>query len=190
MKKKVLALMMVAALGVAGFAGCGNKDASGDAGTPDSNVEQDAGAGDAADAGADDAADAGAADAGADDAADAGAEEQGATLDDWFNAQIDEIHAIEDQINATSDQMGCSVAITVDGNALVFLYTLNEEIPTDDDTLATLASSYDTMFDAQKSVFESLCSEIKSETGVDNAVIRITAANPDGTELYSRDFSE
>lgn len=187
MKKKVLALMMVAALGVAGFAGCGNKDASSDAGASDSNVEQQAP--DAGDAGA---ADAGAADAGAADAADAGAatEEQGATLDDWFNSQIDEIHAIEDQINASADEMGCSVALSVDGNALVFLYTLNEEIPTDDDTLAALAESYDTMFDAQKATFESLCTEIKNETGVEDAVIRISAANPDGTELYSRDFSE
>ncbi len=202
MKKKVLAMMMVAALGVAGFAGCGDKA---ETNAPESNVEQDAGAADAgaedagaADAGAEDAsaADAGAADAGAADAgtedtgaADAGTEDAGATVEDWYNSQIDEIHAIEDEINASADQMGCTASILVDGNALVFLYTLTEEFPTDEESLATLAESYDTMFETQKSVFESLCSQIKSETGVEDAVIRIAAANPDGTELYSRDFS-
>ena len=182
MKKKVLAMMMVAALGVAGFAGCGDKA---ETNAPESNVEQDAGA---ADAGTEDtgAADAGAEDAGA---ADAGAEDAGATVEDWYNSQIDEIHAIEDEINASADQMGCTASILVDGNALVFLYTLTEEFPTDEESLATLAESYDTMFETQKSVFESLCSQIKSETGVEDAVIRIAAANPDGTELYSRDFS-
>ncbi len=195
MKKKVLAMMMVAALGVAGFAGCGDKA---ETNAPESNVEQDAGAADAgaedagaADAGAADAgaADAGAADAGTEDtgAADAGAEDAGATVEDWYNSQIEEIHAIEDEFNASAD--GFTVSVTVDGNALVFLYTLTEEFPTDEESLAALAETYDTMFEAQKSVFESLCSQIKSETGVEDAVIRIAAANPDGTELYSRDFS-
>lgn len=190
MKKKVLAMMMVAALGVAGFTGCGDK-ASGEANAPESNVEQDAGA---ADAGAEDAgaADAGAEDAGAADAGDAdagAAEQEGETIEDWYNSQIDAIHEIEDQINATSDTMGCTVSVTVDGNALVFLYTMNEEFPTDEESLAALAESYDTMFDQQKAVFESLCTEMKSETGAEDAVIRIAVANPDGTELYSRDFS-
>ena len=199
MKKKVLAMMMVAALGVAGFAGCGDK-ASGEANAPESNVEQDAGAADAgaADAGAADAGaeDAGAADAGAEDAGaadagaedtDAGAADAGATVEEWYNSQIDAIHEIEDQFNAAAD--GFTVSVTVDGNALVFLYKLTEEFPTDEESLAALAETYDSMFETQKSVFESLCSQIKSETGVEDAVIRIAVANPDDTELYSRDFS-
>ncbi len=115
------------------------------------------------------------------------------SLADWYTKNQSEFTAIEDEVNAQSATMGCSLKLSVDGNALIFAYTLNDEYAVDASDAALLdqlAATYDSMFDAQVSVFSELRSEVLKETSTEDVVIRLIALNPDGTELYSRDFTE
>ena len=63
-----------------------------------------------------------------------------------------------------------------------------------DDWYATQADAltqlYDAIFDSYASTFSSLRAQIADETGINDIAIRLTALNPDGTVLYSRDFTE
>lgn len=111
------------------------------------------------------------------------------TLEDWYNKNADQFQEITDAVN--SQDMGCTMEIVVeDTNALVFRYTLDEAFPTDADSIATLADVYDSMFDSYASTFSELRGEVLDETSTENVIIRLVALNPDGTELYSRDFTE
>lgn len=116
------------------------------------------------------------------------------SLEDWYNKNQSEFQDIEDQVNAQSATMGCTLELAVeDGNALVFRYTLLDDYAVDTSdpaVLDQLASLYDSMFDQQTATFSELRGEVLKETSTEDVVIRLVALNPDGTELYSRDFTE
>ncbi len=116
------------------------------------------------------------------------------SLQDWYNKNQSEFQEIEDSVNAQSASMGCTLKLYVeDGNALVFAYTLLDDYAVDtsvDGALDSLASIYDSMFDQQTATFSELRTEVLKETSTEDVIIRLIALNPDGTELYSRDFTE
>ena len=199
MKKRIMLLMMVAALTVAGFAGCGKK-ADEPTNSPVTDEKQDVKTDDAGSAGADEGDTAGSEEADTPDTettpdtagADTGSDDTASdkpSMADWYTQNEAEFHAIEDSVNA--EDMGCKLALSViDGNVLVFCYTLDEAFPTDEDSVAQLSETYDGMFDSYDATFTELCDQIMSETSEQTVTIRLIAANPDGTELYSRDFTK
>lgn len=199
MKKRIMLLMMVAALTVAGFAGCGKK-ADEPTNLPVTDEKQDVKTDDTGSAGADEGDTAGSEEADTPDTettpdtagADTGSDDTASdkpSMADWYTQNEAEFHAIEDSVNA--EDMGCKLALSViDGNVLVFCYTLDEAFPTDEDSVAQLSETYDGMFDSYDATFTELCDQIMSETSEQTVTIRLIAANPDGTELYSRDFTK
>ena len=60
----------------------------------------------------------------------------------------------------------------------------------DDADADALTQLYDAIFDSYASTFSLLRAQIADETGINGIAIRLTALNPDGTVLYSRDFTE
>lgn len=112
------------------------------------------------------------------------------TLEDWYNDNSAQFKEITDAVN--SQDMGCTMEIVVeDSNALVFRYTLDEAFDTSDPAnVDALGEIYDSMFDSYASTFSELRTEVMKETSTEDVIIRLVALNPDGTELYSRDFTE
>ena len=197
MKRRIMMLMMVAALAVAGFAGCGKK-ADEPTNTPavdqkqdnadDAKADSDADADNADDADDTAPADTTAADTETEAEAEAPANDK-PSMADWYAANDAEFRAIEESVNA--EDMGCTLELSVvDGNVLVFCYTLDEAFPTDEESVATLGETYDSMFASYDSTFSELCGQVTAETSEETVTIRLVAANPDGTELYSRDYTE
>lgn len=113
-----------------------------------------------------------------------------ASLDDWYATQADQFQEMTDAVN--SQDLGYTLDIvTADSDALVFQYTLSKAYDMSDDADAdALTQLYDAIFDSYASTFFSLRAQIADETGINGIAIRLTALNPDGTVLYSRDFTE
>ena len=102
--------------------------------------------------------------------------------------QADQFQEMTDAVN--SQDLGYTLDIvTADSDALVFQYTLSKAYDMSDDADA-LTQLYDAIFDSYASTFSSLRAQIADETGINGIAIRLTALNPDGTVLYSRDFTE
>lgn len=114
------------------------------------------------------------------------------TLEEWYAKNEAEFTEITDSVNESADAMGCTMEIVVeDSNVLVFRYTLIDEFPADDaDMMDALVSVYDSMFDTYEATFSEVRSEVMDETSTEDVIIRLVALNPDGTELYTRDFTE
>lgn len=114
------------------------------------------------------------------------------SLEDWYADNAEEFQQITDSVNAQADSMGCTMEIVVeDSNVLAFRYTLTEAFDTSDPAnVEALATVYDAMFDSYASTFSEIRTQVMDETSTENVVIRLVALNPDGTELYTRDFTE
>lgn len=114
------------------------------------------------------------------------------SLEDWYADNTEEFQQITDSVNAQADSMGCTMEIVVeDSNVLAFRYTLTEAFDTSDPAnVEALATVYDAMFDSYASTFSEIRTQVMDETSTENVVIRLSALNPDGTELYTRDFTE
>lgn len=114
------------------------------------------------------------------------------SLADWYADNESEFTAITDSVNSQSEAMGCTMEIVVeDSNALVFRYTLIDAFDTSDPAnVEALGQIYDSMFDSYASTFSEVRTQVMEETSTENVIIRLVALNPDGTELYSRDFTE
>lgn len=112
------------------------------------------------------------------------------SLEDWRSQNDADFQEITDAVN--SQDMGCTLEIiVVDGNVLVFDYTLTEAFDTSDPAnVEALGQVYDAMFDSYASTFSELRTQVLNETSTEDVVLRLVASNPDGTELYSRDFTE
>lgn len=114
------------------------------------------------------------------------------SLEDWYADNSAEFQQITDSVNSQSEAMGCTMEIVVeDSNVLAFRYTLTTAFDTSDSAnVDALAAVYDSMFDSYASTFSEVRTQIMEETSTENVIIRLVALNPDGTELYSRDFTE
>lgn len=112
------------------------------------------------------------------------------SLEDWHADNTAEFQEITDAVN--SADMGCTLEIkVVDGNVLVFDYTLTEAFDTSDPAnVEALGQIYDSMFDSYEATFSEIRTQVLDETSTEDVVIRLVASNPDGEELYSRDFTE
>lgn len=112
------------------------------------------------------------------------------SLEDWYANQEADFQELENTVN--SQDMGCTLDIkVVDGNVLVFDYTLTTAFDTSDPAnVEALGQVYDSMFDSYSATFSEVRSQVLDETSTEDVVIRLVASNPDGTELYSRDFAE
>lgn len=113
-------------------------------------------------------------------------------LEDWYAKNTDQFQEVTDTVNAQAETMGCTMEFVVeDGNALVMRYTLTEALDVSDPTVAdALTQAYDSMFDSYNSMFSELRTQLMEETSTEDVIIRLDVLNADGTELYTRDFTE
>ncbi len=113
------------------------------------------------------------------------------TLDEWYSQNQSEFQTMLDQANASVESTGISMDIVVeDSNVLVYKYTMTEAFPTDEDSLNALKTTADSQFDSYETQFSELTDQLQSETSTEGIVIRMVFLNPDGTELYSRDYTK
>ena len=113
------------------------------------------------------------------------------TLDKWYEENKTTFDEQMNAANAHAEDDGETFEIKVqDSRILTYSYTLLEEFPTDDDyNLGRLSALYDSRYDTFDSTFSDLYSRIQDETRTKDIIIRLAVYNPDGTELYSRDYT-
>lgn len=114
------------------------------------------------------------------------------TLDKWYEENKTTFDEQMDAENAHSEDDGATLEIKVENSRiLAYNYTLTEEFPTDDEyNMGRLAAVYDSMYDSFGITFSNLYSQIQDETRTEDIIIRLAVYNPDGTELYSKDYTE
>lgn len=113
------------------------------------------------------------------------------TLDKWYEENKTMFDEQMDAANAHSEDNGSTFEIKVeDSHILAYNYTLTEEFPTDDEyNLGRLSAVYDSMYNSFGITFSNLYSRIQNETRTEDIIIRLAVYNPDGTQLYSRDYT-
>ena len=113
------------------------------------------------------------------------------TLDKWYEENKVTFDEQMDAANTRAEGSGETLEIRVeDSHILAYNYTLTEEFPTDDEyNLGRLSELYDSRYDTFDSTFSNLYSRLQDETRTKDIIIRLAVYNPDGTELYSRDYT-
>lgn len=79
---------------------------------------------------------------------------------------------------------GMTAEFEADGDVFSMIFTLDETIEVVDGTEAAMNS----LFEAQKEVFEDIRDSLIEETGNDNISVRVVYVNGDGTEIFSTEF--
>lgn len=110
------------------------------------------------------------------------------TLESWYADNAEEFKEVEDTLNASTTD--CTIKLTVEGNTLIYRYEYTEAIDVSDAAVKEqIVSAFDTYFDAYESTFTSLGEQISEESKVKDVTVRIDVFNPDGTEIYTKEFA-
>lgn len=112
------------------------------------------------------------------------------SLEKWYANNATEFEALESSVN--SEDVGCTLEIkVVDDNVLVFNYAFTSTFDTSDSAnVDALSQVYDATFERYAPTFSEIRTQALDESSTEDIVIRLVVSNPDGTELYSRDFAE
>lgn len=112
------------------------------------------------------------------------------SLEKWYANNATEFEALESSVN--SEDVGCTLEIKiVDDNVLVFNYAFTSTFDTSDSAnVDALSQVYDATFERYAPTFSEIRTQALDESSTEDIVIRLVVSNPDGTELYSRDFTE
>lgn len=108
------------------------------------------------------------------------------TLEDFVNSD-----EMQEQINAVIDSMkdsGIDVDVTAEGNKLIYLYTYPESALEGVD-MEALTTTLDEALESSASTFEGIASSLKSAVNIDDPVVVVTYAQPDGTPITSKEFA-
>ena len=194
MKKKTLTLALCAAMTMLALTACGGKkdDASSSASAPSSSsaVSSSAAASDAgttpeaAAAGTESSAAPESSSAGSSAASEAGAPSLGlyASVEEF--AASDEIQSQIDGMKESLNEAGMDIAVTGEGDKLVYTYTYQEM--TDED--GTMADAIKTQMDAQASTFTTVANSIKAAVNVENPVVVVRYLDANGDEIFSGEY--
>lgn len=105
-----------------------------------------------------------------------------ASVEDYLaNEQVQE--QLQTSIDSVKD-MGMELAITGEGNKLIYTYTYATQIEAEN-----VAEQLKAGLNAQAATFEGVASDLKDVVNVDNPVVVVTYVNKDGTVLHSQEFT-
>ena len=83
-----------------------------------------------------------------------------------------------------------SVAVSAEGNTLIYNFTFSEAIDLSDESLrASVVSAFESGMEQQRSVFEGLADQIRAQVQGDDVAIRVVYNNADGSEIYAATFA-
>lgn len=102
------------------------------------------------------------------------------TIDEYVKSD-----AVQSQLESI-DMTGTGMTMDVYGedNKLVYEYTYDEEL--DADVAAGLLES---QLESSSATFENVAKSLSEAVNVDNPVVVVKYLNPDGSEIYSKEFS-
>lgn len=170
MKKKLLTLVVTAAMALS-FAACGSN------GGDSANAGNSSAAQISAEPSSQPSASA--------ESSSAPAEDDTMTLEDWL--KTDEAKQAEDATNSALASTGMSVKLAADGDIFVYEYTMPGEYSSL--TGDALAAAFDPVIEANKAGVENLFETFESSYGIKLSAARFTFLAADGTELYSGDVA-
>ncbi len=105
-----------------------------------------------------------------------------ATVDEYVNSD-----AVQAELATVMEQMegsGMQMDVYGDGNKLVYAYTYDVEI--DAEQAAPLLEE---ALAAEADTFEDVAASLKSAVDVENPTVVVTYLNPDGSVIYSAEFT-
>lgn len=85
---------------------------------------------------------------------------------------------------STLDGSGLSLEVTSQENKLIYTYTYEQVLEMD--------SARDILkngLEAEKETFQNIAEELRKTVNVENPVVIVRYLNPDGTEIYSQEFT-
>lgn len=112
-----------------------------------------------------------------------------ASLEDWMNS--DEKALVVSQVNTQLASQGLSIEFSSEGNVMVVDYSYTEQQDLEGTSQEDIAALFDQMAAASfSSSFSSFFDIFESEYGLVLDDIKLVFRNADGTELYSKYYSE
>ncbi|NLL78225.1 MAG: DUF4854 domain-containing protein [Clostridiales bacterium] len=106
---------------------------------------------------------------------------------DWVNQK--EIQAMVKTMSDSQSDMSIAL-VAVDDKTVSFQFTFADQLDIpDEDTKAMIVEAFDQQIAAQESVFTEMRDQLVKDTKIDDVVLRIEYLNADGSEIYSKDFT-
>ncbi len=116
-------------------------------------------------------------------------ETKGMTLTEWYNS--DDRAQLETQVNQIQAGLGMTFYVEVqEPDVMVYNYKYAESLSLDDAAAEELREHYGTELDGQYTVFAESVREFRDTYGIPLTTIRIRYLNADGTQIFSRDYTE
>ena len=103
-----------------------------------------------------------------------------ATMEEYV--QSAEMQSQITSLQQTADAQGSSIAITGEGNKLIYTYTYPSEVSD------LMGDALESALQSQSSTFESAVEMLKQVVDVDNPVVVVRYLSSDGTEICSMEF--
>lgn len=85
---------------------------------------------------------------------------------------------------STLDGSGLSLEVTSQENKLIYTYTYEQVLEID-----TARDILKNGLEAEKETFQNIAEELRKTVNVENPVVIVRYLNPDGTEIYSQEFT-
>ena len=79
---------------------------------------------------------------------------------------------------------GMAIEVTGEGNKLIYTYTFDQAVDVD-----TVKEPLADSLESQASTFEQVAESLKEAVDVENPVVVVEYLNPDGSEIYSQQFT-
>ena len=96
----------------------------------------------------------------------------------------DELKAELDKAKASMGNSGFDIAIVAEGNKLVYVYTLQQQVDTEG-----LGDSLKEALNGEAATFEGVAASVGKVVDVENPVVVVRYLNKDGSEICSQEFS-
>ena len=113
---------------------------------------------------------------------------EASALEAWVES--DEMQAAIQALASSQTDMNVDL-YAADANTAVFSFTFAEQIPLDsDEDKELIVSVFEDQMAAQETVFKQMREQLVTETGMEDAVVRIEYLNADGSVIYSVDYTK
>ncbi len=125
----------------------------------------------------------------ADNASTGSASQEYATLEDWMNSEEQE--TVVSAVNSSLESYGLAIDFYAEGNVMVIEYTYTEQQDMDGLSQEDIASMFDEQIAPTFSgMVSSMFDSFEADYGLVLDDIKLIFCNADGTEIYSKYFSE
>lgn len=104
------------------------------------------------------------------------------TIENFVNSDL--IQSQLDSLKSSAEDSDMNIAITGEGNKLVYTFTYGEGTDTEG-----MAEALEAALDTQASTFEDVAASLTEAVEVEDPIVVVVYADSEGNEIYSREFT-